>query len=145
MPCCDAYWSKECAYCVFVLILLCFTSQPVYVGATWQHPETVHLLVGGFHQLLCAAVQANGLHDWWETYTSTNKASLSFWRARHPELDLGRMQILVHNPAHTNKRFHTSLVQLFSVSVEGSAIAYLHANQITLVPPFSCTRSSPCF
>lgn len=51
-----------------LLVFVCFR-QPVYVGATWEHQETLHLPVGGFHQLLRAAIQTHGLHDRWGTHT----------------------------------------------------------------------------
>lgn len=47
---------------MFVCLCVC-TCQPVHVGAAGEHPETLHLPVGGFHQLLRPAVPAYGLHD----------------------------------------------------------------------------------
>lgn len=47
-----------------IFSFLCiFLHQPVHVGAAREHPETLHLPVGGFHHLLRPAIQTNGLHD----------------------------------------------------------------------------------
>lgn len=52
-----------------MLTLTCFLfssssiHQSVHVGAAGEHPQTLHLPVGGVHRLLRAAVQTDGFHD----------------------------------------------------------------------------------
>lgn len=57
----------HCTWWVLFSHLFVCLRQPVYVGATWEHQETLHLPVGGFHQLLRPSLQTHGLHDRWDT------------------------------------------------------------------------------
>lgn len=89
---------------LFSLVCLCFCAfvcQSVHVGAAREHSETLHLFMGDFHHLLCHAIQTNGLHDWWDIYSDTHKASLSFWHTVHTAFEWMQITCKSTDHAHT--------------------------------------------
>lgn len=119
-------WGRELlAYVLFlfslVRVCLCaFICQPVHVGATREHSETLHLLVGGFHQLLCPAIQTNGLHDRWGTLTRTDKASLSLTYCTPWIGPWKNANTYTQSSAHKQMHSYITCITVFRLLMRGS-------------------------